>query len=328
MNSIRKLVTIVIPVYNEEANLGDVFRRVSQVMSSSSSYDFEVVMIDNGSTDQSRLRCLEFTQKDPRWKYVRFTRNFGIETSFFAGANYASGDALIYLFSDLQDPPEAIPQMLSKWAEGNDVVYGVLTKRSDQNIFKTWGASIAYRLIFLLSDVEIPINATDFRLLSRPVIDTLKTCKERVRYMRGLSHWTGFRQASFEFERALRKHGKSNATLWWCIKYAVSAMVSFSNKPLRLASVVGVATTIMSLLGGLGYIGLTLLTRGGYSSITPPPPGWTTIVLLIFFFGGIQCLFLGVVGEYLSQINIETKGRPHWVVGETAGLLTRDSITN
>lgn len=323
MSSIRKLVTIVIPVYNEEKNLDEVYIRVNSVTATLSNYDFEMLMIDNGSTDQSRLRCLEFTKKDPRWKYLRFTRNFGIETSFFAGATYASGDALIYLFSDLQDPPEAIPKMLQKWKEGNDVVYGVLTKRSDQNIFKTWGASVAYRMIFLLSDVEIPINATDFRLLSRPVIETIKNCQERVRYMRGLSHWAGFKQASFEFERAPRKHGKSNATLWWCIKYAISAMVSFSNKPLRLASFVGVGTTVMSLLGAVGYVALTLLTRNGYSSITPPPPGWTTIVLLIFFFGGIQCLFLGVVGEYLSQINTESKGRPHWVIGESVGTVAR-----
>lgn len=319
MNSGQKLVTIVIPVYNEEKNLGEVYRRVSDVIAKLPSYKFEVLMIDNGSTDQSRLRCLEFATRDPRWKYLRFTRNFGIETSFFAGATYASGDALIYLFSDLQDPPEAIPSMLAKWEQGNDVVYGVLTKRSDQNILKTWGASVAYRLIFMLSDVTIPINATDFRLLSRPVIETIKNCQERVRYMRGLSHWAGFKQTSFEFERAPRKYGKSNATLWWCIKYAVSAMVSFSNKPLRLASFVGVTTTIMSLIGAVGYIALTILTRNGYSSITPPPPGWTTIVLLIFFFGGIQCLFLGVVGEYLSQINTESKGRPHWVIGEVVG---------
>lgn len=318
MNS-QKLVTISIPVYNEEKNLSEVFRRVNAVMDGLPNYRFEILLIDNGSTDPSRLRCLEMTKTDSRWKYIRFTRNFGIEASFFAGATYATGDALIYLFSDLQDPPEMIPTMIEKWQEGHDLVYGVLTKRSDQTIFKTWGAKVAYRLIFMLSDVEIPINATDFRLLSRPVIDALKNCQERVRYMRGLTHWAGFKQTSFEFERSARRHGKSNATLWWCIKYAVTAMVSFSNKPLRLASFVGVATTFASIFGGIAYIALTLLTRHGYSSITPPPPGWTTIVLLIFFFGGIQCLFLGVVGEYLSQINTESKNRPPWVVGERVG---------
>ena len=245
----KQLISIVIPVYNEEKNIPEVHARLTKVIETLPDYSFEVLLIDNASKDGSSTLCKELTNKDNRWKYIRFSRNFGIEASFFAGATYAKGDAMLYLFSDLQDPPEVIPEILKKWREGYDVVYGVLTKREDQNLFKSWGAYVAYRMIFLLSDVEIPVNATDFRLLSRPVIDVLRQCKERSRYMRGLTHWAGFRQTSFEFSRAPRVHGRSNATVWWCIKYAVNAMVTFSTKPLRLASYVGIFTMIMSLLG-------------------------------------------------------------------------------
>jgi glycosyltransferase involved in cell wall biosynthesis len=320
-NESRPLVSVIVPVYNEEKNVPELYRRLHAVIESQIDFRFEVVMLDNGSRDGSSQICRDISAQNPGWRYVRFSRNFGIEASFYAGAVYAQGEALLYLFSDLQDPPEAIPEMLSKWQEGNEVVYGVLTKRQDHVIFKSWGAYFAYRLIFLLSDVYIPVNATDFRLLSRPVIDTLKNCRERNRYMRGLTHWSGFRQASFEFKRSPRKHGKSNATLWWCIKYAVNAMITFSTKPLRFASFVGIATTFMSLVGGILYIIHTILTRYyGFFYVTPPPPGWATLVLLIFFFGGIQCLFLGIIGEYLAQVQSETKGRPIFVEAERKGF--------
>ena len=317
----KRSVTIVIPVYNEEKNLPEVFRRVSAVISELPQYDFSVLQIDNGSLDGSGQRCLEFCEVDSRWKYVRFSRNFGIEASFFAGATYAQGDALIYLFSDLQDPPEKISEMLEKWEEGHDVVYGVLTKRQDNQLFKSWGAFLAYRLIFLLSEYDIPVNATDFRLLSRPVIDVLKSCRERTRYMRGITHWAGFSQTSFYFERAPRKHGRSNAGLIFCIRYAFNAILSFSSKPLRLASLVGLLATFLSVIGCGAYVLHLLLTSRGWNyGIVPPPAGWTTLVLLVLFFGGVQCLFLGILGEYLAQVQIETKARPSWIVAKSKGL--------
>jgi dolichol-phosphate mannosyltransferase len=318
----KQLVSIIIPVYNEDKNLPHVYERVNKVINSLPNFNFEVIMLDNGSCDKSPETCRTYVNQNPTWKYVRFSRNFGIEASFFAGANYANGDALIYLFSDLQDPPEAIPTMIQRWQEGYDVVYGVLTKRKDNLLIKTFGSYIAYRLIFLLSDIEIPINATDFRLLSRPVIDVLKTCNERSRYMRGLTHWAGFKQIGFEFKRAPREHGKSNNTVWWSIKYALNAMITFSTKPLRLASLIGIITMFMSILGAFLYILHLLLTRFfGFTYITTPPPGWTTLVLMLFFFGGIQSLFLGIIGEYIAQIQGDTKGRPIWVEAEKKGFI-------
>lgn len=317
----KKLVSVIIPVYNEAQNLPAVYERVKRVTAPLDQYHFEMILIDNGSTDASPQICKDFVSRDNNWRYVRFSRNFGIEASFFAGASYSQGDALIYLFSDLQDPPEAIPTMLQKWEEGFDVVYGILTKRADNIIIKTWGSHIAYKLIFFLSDITIPINATDFRLLSRPVIDVLKSCKERNRYMRGLTHWAGFKQVGFEFERSPRKHGNSNNSIWWSIKYALNAMINFSNKPLRLAGLVGFLTMSLSIVGTVIYILHLILTKFfGFTYISPPPPGWTTIILLVLFFGGLQTFFLGIIGEYIAQIQNETKFRPAWIKAETKGF--------
>lgn len=316
----KKIVTIVVPVKDEEGNLPELFRRVESVIVGASKYKFEVVMIDNGSTDRSGQLCKQKATQDPAWKYVQFSRNFGIESSFLAGSHYAKGDALIYLFSDLQDPPEAIPQFLAAWESGYEVVYGVLTKRQDQNILKTFGAKVAYYLIYTLSDIRIPKNATDFRLISRPVIDAVNSCPEKNRYMRGLVQWAGFSQMGIPFERSPRKFGKSNAGLIFCIKYALAAIFAFSTKPLKLASFVGILATLMSIFGAIFWIVITILSRKGLIDFPAPPLGWTTMVLLIFFFGGIQCLFLGILGEYIAGVQSETKGRPLWIVRSSVGI--------
>ncbi len=316
------LVTIVVPVRNEEGSLPELYQRLTEVLGRVDDHVFEILAIDNGSFDRSGAILRDFAKRDPRWRYIQFSRDFGIEASFFAGAEYARGEALIYLFSDLQDPPEEIPNMIKKWQEGYDVVYGVLKRREDGMPLKSLGAYWAYRLIYFLSDATIPINATDYRLVSRPVIEALRACGERSRYMRGLTHWAGFRQTSFEFERAPRKHGVSDAGLVFCLKYALSAIFSFSDKPIRLASVVGVLTMLVSILGGIGYTILTILTRAEIWKIAAPPTGITTIVLLVFFFGGLQCLFMGILGEYLTQVHVEAKNRPMWLIRDSFGLET------
>jgi dolichol-phosphate mannosyltransferase len=320
----KKKITIAIPVCNEALILPELHARVKDVMISQPSYIFEVIFLDNGSDDNSGEACKEICLKEQdsenKWKYVRFSRNFGIEASFFAGAHYCSGDALIYLFSDMQDPPEMIPTMIEKWEAGNDLVYGVLKKRQDHTFTKSLGAVLAYRIIFYLSDVKIPVNATDFRLLSRVVVDAMKSCNERNRYMRGITHWTGFKHATFEFDRSPRKFGETKAGLAFCIKYAFSAIFSFSAKPVRIASILGIVTTLMSVFGIVFYTILTILIRSGVVDMTPPPPGYTTMLLLIFFFGGVQCLFLGILGEYITQILTETKMRPIWISHEEIGF--------
>jgi glycosyltransferase involved in cell wall biosynthesis len=319
------LITIAVPVRNEEGNLPELFRRLTSVIDSLPEFEFEILQIDNGSTDASSQLCRQFAAKDDRWKYIQFSRNFGIESSFLAGTTYASGDALIYLFSDLQDPPELIVDMLKKWKDGYDVVYGELQKRSDGNIVKSFGAKAAYYLIYWLSEIKIPINATDYRLISRSVIDAVNQCPERNRYMRGLVQWAGFSQYAIPFERVPRVHGKSSAGLRFCFNYALNAITSFSTKPLKLASIIGLIATAASVFGSIFWIAITVLSRNGMISITPPPLGWTTMTLLIFFFGGIQCLFMGIMGEYLAGVHSETKRRPPWCIRSTQGINVRSA---
>lgn len=319
LQKMRK-ISIAIPVYNEQKSLSELFERLTKICMHLKQYQWEFLLIDNHSTDDSSALCAKQCEINSCWKYVRFSRNFGIESSFYAGAYYATGDALIYLFSDLQDPPEKIPEMVQHWEQGYDVVYGVLKKRADKSPLKSMGAFFAYRLLFYLSDIRLPVNATDYRLLSRPVVDFLVHSKEKTRYMRGLTHWSGFRQKSFEFTRTKRKHGESSAGLWFCIKYALSSSLMFSSKPIKLLSMLGISMTALSILGSCTYIVHLLLSMYGYNYITPPPPGWTTLVLLLFFFGGIQTLFLGVLGEYISQIHKEVKARPIFIPMKTVGV--------
>lgn len=313
------LISIAIPARNEEGNLAELYRRVTKVVDSILDYDFEVLLIDNCSEDKTEQISLELAEKDKRWKYIRFSRNFGLEVSLAAGLHYAKGDAIIYLSSDLQEPPEVIPTMIEKWKEGYDVVYGVVETRNDFNKIKTLGARTAYKLIHVLSDVNIPPNATDFRLISRPVIEALRRCGEKSRYMRGLVHWVGFRQTGFTYKRSVRTSGESDFGLVACFNFATTALVAFSTKPLRWASFLGIITTAGSILGASVYTIQSILSWYGIGTV-PPPRGWTTLMLLIFFFGGVQCLFIGIIGEYLSRVYDEAKQRPLWVLRSTAGF--------
>ena len=314
------LVSIIIPAYNEESNLPELRRRLLAALDPAKNYHFEFIIIDNCSEDATGAVAHSFVVEDERWKYIRFSRNFGVEGSMNAGLHYSSGDALIFLFSDLQEPPEVIPEMLEKWSEGYDVVYGVLRKRHDYHWVKSVGAWVAYRLIHFLSDVKIPPNATDYRLLSRPVIEALKRTGEQNRYMRGLVFWTGFKHTTFQYDRAPRMHGKTTANILFSIGFALRALVAFTTKPLKIASIVGASITSLSILGAFVYLMLKILTNFGVLNFTPPPPGWTTLTLLILFFGGLQILFLGIIGEYLAHTYNEVKNRPLWIVRESAGF--------
>jgi dolichol-phosphate mannosyltransferase len=321
MSSPRRKLTIAVPLYNEAKNIPELFTRLDEVMASLPSLDHDVLLVDNHSVDGSSALCLKRTAQDSRYKYLAFSRNFGIEASFHAAVTYAEGDAVIFVFSDLQDPPELIPEFIRQWESGYDVVYGELQGREDHTFFKSLGAYFAYRLIYILSDVNIPPNATDFRLLSRNVILALRACPERSRYMRGLTHWAGHRSTAVPFKRVPRKHGKSKAGFWWCVQYAFQAVVSFSTKPLKLASLIGLFMTGFSILGSCVYVFHLILTRIGLNyNIQPPPPGWTTIVLLGFLFGGLNCLFMGIIGEYIAQIHQEIKARPHFVVERKSNI--------
>lgn len=311
-------VTIVTICYNEEQNLKELFERLNASLAQCQKFHFEIILVDNCSTDNTRELALDLISKDLRWKYIRFSRNFGAEASLAAGLKYASGDAAILLMSDLQDPPEKIAEILHIWKHKNcDVVYGIVKERSDSSWLKTIGARIAYWLINKFGDVEIPQNATDYRLLSRQVIDYINEFGERVRYLRGLIHWIGFRQESFYYDRSDRKRGTSSASLLFCVNYAITAIVSLSTKPLKIASVLGAVMTAVSLIAGLLYIVLWALPFFGVIVKHQAPAGWTTLTILLIGIAGSQFFFLGLLGEYLGQTLTEVKARPRWAISES-----------
>lgn len=319
----NKLISLVIPAYNEAENLQELFQRVNAVTHGVAGYKFEFLVIDNRSTDATGKLAMAQCEKDPRWHYLRFSRNFGAEVSLAAGLKYARGEAVIFLFSDLQEPPECIPALIRKWEEGYDVVYGVLEHREDSNVFKKLGAWGAYKLIEKLSDVQIPANATDYRLMSRKVVDALNGCGEANRYLRGLVHWVGFEQAGVPYKRAARRRGKSSADLFFMLRFAINAIISFSGKPLQMAGVFGLFMMLLSVAGVVLYILLLALSNFGLGPTKAPPPGWTTMIIVILFFGGIQNMFLGIIGEYIANIYREVKDRPIWIVDEQVGLSDR-----
>lgn len=316
----KKLITIILPAYNEEASLPEAIRRVAAVIKQlDSRYEFEVIILDNASVDRtgelSRIQCAS----DSRWRYLCYARNFGAEASMLAGLDHASGHAVINVFSDMQDPPEKIPEMIELWEQGAELVYGIVQERNDYNIIKTFGAVMAYKLIRHLADCEIPENATDFRLLDRRVVAVLREMREPDRYLRGLVHWVGFRQVGLKYDRAARKGGKSSANLIYCIKFALHAILCFSAKPLDFSVFFGATLTAISL--GLGFI-YTILFFLPVPFLVHAPPGITTIFLLVLFTLGTQSMFLGIIGQYVGRIYNQGKRRPLYIVSTNIGLVS------
>lgn len=312
------LLSIIIPAYNEARNLPVLFERIGAVADGlRERCRSEMILLDNGSHDDTGEVAAAQCARDPRWKYVRYSRNFGVEASLLAGLDFAEGDAVVNLFSDLQDPPELIPQMLEMWQAGAQVVYGVVRERNDSSALKTIGAKIAYRLIEAMAECKIPPNATDFRLMDREVVLSLRTLREPDRYMRGLVHWVGFDQRPISYDRARRREGQSSANLIYCVKFALHAIVCFSSKPMHFAMTSGFALTAISLLLGALY---TLLYFVRPAFLSPPPPGLTTALLLLLFSLGIQSLFLGIIGEYVGRIYNQGKGRPLYIVNRKIGF--------
>jgi dolichol-phosphate mannosyltransferase len=299
------------PAMNEEANLPRAYDEVTRVLAGLP-YDYEVLVIDNASTDGTGDVAAALAERDPRWRYVRFSRNFSVEISLAAGLSFARGDAALVLFSDLQDPPDLIPAFVRKWEEGNDVVYGQVRKRQGDPWWKAWGAHVFYRLINALADVELTPNATDFRLLSRRAIDALNQFDERNRYLRGFAHWIGFRRCAIVYDRLPRLAGKSKAPKLYLLNLAANAITCFSIKPLQLFSLVGACALAGTLLLALFYVGSWLFSY--------TVPGLTTVYLLMLANLAVMLLGFGAVGEYVGRIYIETKRRPLFFIDRAVNL--------
>jgi polyisoprenyl-phosphate glycosyltransferase len=312
------LISIVIPARNEEENVGPLVQELASVLDDLP-YDFEFIVIDNGSTDGTGRLVREVCRRDPRWKYVEFSRDFGVEASITAGYKLAAGEAIVVLYSDLQDPPQVIPQFLEQWRDGYDVVYGVRTIRPGDARWRNGMVKLMYRLIAAMADVRIPRNAGDFRLISRRVAVALDSCNESNRYMRGLIAWLGFRQTAVEYARRPRAAGESKAPLGSLVAFALNAFTSFSIKPLRLFTLLGFAFMGLSALGVVFYVFLFLVGN--------PPPGITTLIVLGLLGIGINSLGIGVLGEYLGRTYAETKRRPLYVIADSVNMEDRDLPT-
>jgi len=313
----QRLISIVIPAFNEEGNIA---RLESELLAAVGSlpYRFEFIVIDNHSTDGTGQLVKALCARDPRWRYIRFSRNFTVEMSITAGYHFAAGDAIVVLYSDLQDPPEVIPRLIEKWEEGYDVVYGLRTVRTGDPAWRNASVKIAYRLINWFSDVPIPKDAGDFRLISRPVRDALEQCGESNRYMRGIIAWLGFSQIGVLYERRPRRSGHSKAPFWPTLYFTFNAICSFSLKPLRLFIFFGFGMVVASLLGILIYTALYFTES--------PPPGITTLIVLSFFAIGINSLGIGILGEYLGRTFIEVKQRPLYVMEEVLNIAPSGSM--
>lgn len=305
------LITLVIPARNEEENIPLLEKAVSEVVDPLP-HNFEFIIVDNRSTDRTSKLVKDLCRRDPRWKYIRFSRDFSVEASIAAGYHFASGSAIILLYSDLQDPPSVIPRFIEKWKEGYDVVYGVRTVREGDPAWRNLMAKLAYRIIATLAEVHIPVDTGDFRLIDRKVRDALENIGEYNRYMRGLISWLGFNQTGIMYERAPRKAGVSKGPFWYIFFIAVNAITSFSMKPLRLFLLIGSIVTLFSFVAIFIYLLVYLFGN--------TVAGLTTLILLSFLGIGMNSIGIGVLGEYIGRIYFETKRRPIYVVDEMVGF--------
>lgn len=317
----RGLITIVVPCYCEEDVLPELFSRLTAA-AETWRYDWEVVCVDDGSTDATWDLLIRQQAADPRWKALAFSRNFGHQTAVSAGLYHAEGDAVFIIDADLQDPPEELHRFIAQWEQGYDVIYGVRQKRKEGPLkkFAYWGF---YRLMKRAVSFPIPLDSGDFCLMSRRMVDTLNSMPERNRFVRGLRAWSGFKQIGIPYERHGRAAGAPKYTLRKLLKLALDGIVSFSAVPLKLAAHIGFYISFFAFLGILFTLAQRLFTPFFESIGLEPVPGFATIVIAILFLGGIQLIFLGVIGEYLYRIFEEVKQRPGWIVRETAGVTAK-----
>jgi len=304
----RIVFSVVIPIYNEEENIPELYRRLTQVMSECDE-PYELVFVDDGSRDRSMvlLRNL-YAEDSAHVRVVQLSRNFGHQRALSAGLDHARGQAVIVMDADLQDPPEVLPQFIAKWREGFHVIYAVREKRKE-HVLKRATYRLFYYILRSVSRVDIPLDAGDFGLLDRRVVDTLIALPERNRFVRGLRSWVGFRQIGLAYERDARFAGETKYSFRKLVSLALDGLISFSYLPLRLASIAGFAVSALSLVAAAYYL-IKAMTVG------LNPPGFATQVVLITFLGGIQLITIGVIGEYMGHILDEVKRRPTYVVSD------------
>jgi glycosyltransferase involved in cell wall biosynthesis len=307
------LISVVVPCYNEEQVIVETNRQLVAALAALEATDFEIIYVDDGSSDATVDRLREIQTLDQHARVVRLSRNFGHQLAVSAGLEHAAGDAVVIIDADLQDPPEVIPEMIARWRDGYHVVYGMRTDRPGETAFKLWTAKLFYRFINRLSKVQIPLDVGDFRLLDRRVVDVLLAMPERDRFLRGMVSWIGFRQIAVTYARAQRRAGESKYPLFKMLQFAADGVISFSLTPLRLALWVGFLSIAMAFAGILYALIIRLYTNDWVR-------GWTSIFTAVLFIGGAQLVTLGIIGEYIGRIYAEVKRRPLYVVEERLGF--------
>ncbi len=309
-----ELVSVVAPVYNEEGTIGEFYARVCAALQGLA---FELVLVDDGSSDGSPLMLETLAASDPRVRVIHLSRNFGHQTALTAGLDHASGDAVVMLDADLQDPPELITTMLEHWRAGCDVVYAVRQERLGESRFKLTTARWFYRLFDKLAQVPLEHNSGDFRLLDRRALDALLSMRERNRFLRGMTVWVGYTQAAVSYQRDSRYAGETKYTLSKMLKFSLDAISSFSHRPLQLATLFGFLISTLAFVAIPIVIVLRIL--GSYL------PGFSALTILVLLLGGIELIAIGIIGEYVGRIYDEVKGRPLYLVRARRNLTDPDA---
>ncbi|MDR4496969.1 MAG: glycosyltransferase family 2 protein [Candidatus Scalindua sp.] len=304
----KKLLSVVVPVFNEKEVLDAFYKRIKNVGESLNSMNFEVLFVDDGSKDGSYQKLMDYAVSDENVKVIKFSRNFGHQVAITAGIDNAKGDAVVVIDADLQDPPEVITEFIEKWKEGYDVVYGVRERREGEGRLKLFTASLFYRVLKKLTHVEIPVDVGDFRLMSKQSVKVFKELREKDRFVRGLVSWLGFKQTGVYYHRDKRYAGETKYPLRKMIRFAIDGITSFSGFPLKLATWFGAITTIFA------FAFMIIVITGKFMGYTIQ--GWASVMLSVLFLGGVQLICLGIVGEYIARIFEQIKQRPLYIIEE------------
>jgi glycosyltransferase involved in cell wall biosynthesis len=304
-------ISVVIPILDEEATLSALYARLTDVLAGLE-VPYELVMVDDGSTDRTPELLRQLRSGDPRVKYIRLARNFGHQAALTAGLAHATGQAVVVMDADLQDPPEVIPELVERWQEGYEVVYAIRRHRKEPPTQRL-AYALFYRLLSRVASLNIPLDAGDYCLMDRRVVDQLNALPERNRFLRGLRSWVGYRQIGVEYERQARYAGHTKYDFWRLARLAVDGLVSFSFLPLRIASSIGFVISVVSMIVALYYLVLRL-------SGNQEPAGFAAVIVAVLFLGGVQLITIGIMGEYVGRIFDEVKSRPVYIVLEEEGF--------
>ena len=311
---LKNKVSVIVPMYYEEEVANECYKRLKAVVSKLSNYDYELIFVNDGSKDKTLEILEDIAKSDKNVKVISFARNFGHQCAVTAGLKYVTGNVACIIDADLQDPPELLADMLKKWEEGYEVIYGKRKVRKGESIFKLFTAKMFYKTLNFLSDVDIPNVTGDFRVIDRKVVDTINSLPEHNKFLRGLFSWVGYKQYAFEYERQERFAGKTKYPLKKMLKLAADGIIGFSTKPLKIIGMIGIISIVISICI-LIYALLAFIFK--FSGLEA---GWTSIMVCITFFAGVQLLSLWIMSEYIGRIYDESKNRPQYIVAKTINI--------